>query len=627
MGKKSPPQKPIPRISADLRKERTEKLKAIFPESVTETKVDFEKLCQSLGDAVDDQPERYSFTWAGKRNAIRLLQTPSRATLIPVPEESVDFNTTQNLFIEGDNLEVLKLLYKPYAGQVKMVYIDPPYNTGNDFVYPDNFADPLDSYLQMTAQKDGNGNLLTSNPETNGRYHSAWLSMMYPRLFIARQLLRDDGVIFVSIDDHEIHNLRMMMNEIFGEENFVAQLVWKGRSGAEDDDKYRRVHEYILVFGKKVSEFDSGLEEKNGEKFPKYDEKKERHYKTQLLRKWGDNSRKEDRPNLYYPILGPDGKDFYPTLPTAEEGCWRWDKKRMQHEISEGNVEFCENRDGSLEAYEKIYAPEEHEKRLKKFNTWLDKDGNSARGTKECKKLFDGVKIFDRPKPVSLLNKLFSLCNLQQDDIVLDFFTGSGTTAHAMMELNAEDGNNRQCISVQLPEKCAKESAAYKAGYRTIADIAKERIRRAGKRIAKDAKNSSLDTGFKVFKLSKSNYKQWTGIEKKDSKNYTKTMKLFADPLVPSWKTMDVIYEVTLKEGYGLCSTIDELKEIKDNTIYRVTDPDKDQFFCICLDDKIKPSTVKAMDSEKRDLFVCRDIALTDGLAANLALQCRLKTI
>ena len=650
MGKKTLHKEPVPRLSADLRKERAEQLKAIFPESVTETKVDFEKLRQSLGDAVDDQPERYSFTWAGKRNAIRLLQTPSRATLIPVPEESVDFNTTQNLFIEGDNLEVLKLLYKPYAGQVKMVYIDPPYNTGNDFVYPDNFADPLDSYLQMTAQKDGNGNLLTSNPETNGRYHSAWLSMMYPRLFIARQLMRDDGVIFISIDDHEIHNLRLMMNEIFGEENYLNTFCWvnnlKGRqisgSGAA------KTYEYILAFAKKIE--DVGLFEMSIEKLKalmpssykgfdyetENDENGDYVVKNEL---YNTNSafNEETRPNLVFNIhynfqakevkfsdITQDANfDGFVKIPPKKNNdsthryhAWRWSKGKIIKDITD--LKFVKTEEGA-----KIYT------KIREYNSTNLKDIitdiTTTNGSGDAKELFDKVKYFDYPKPVELI-KIFA-SQTENEDITLDFFAGSGTTAHAVMELNAADGNNRQCISVQLPEKCAKESVAYKAGYRTIADIAKERIRRAGKRIVKDAKNSSPDTGFKVFKLAKSNYKQWTGIEKKDAKNYTKAMKLFADPLEPGWKEMDVIYEVGLKEGYGLCSTIEQRKDIKDNTVYRVTDPSKDQFFCICLDEKIQPSTVKAMDSESRDLFVCRDIALSDGLAANLALQCRLKTI
>lgn len=328
-----------------------------------------------------------------------------------------------NILIEGDNYHSLAVLNFTHQAAVDLIYIDPPYNTGHeDFKYNDKFVDVEDPFR-----------------------HSKWLSFIEKRLKLAQRLLKDTGVIFISIDDHEQAPLRMLCDEIFGEQNFISQLVWKGRSGAEDDSKYRRVHEYVLVYARSIKIFTSGLEAKTDEKFPKYDESKDRHYKTQLLRKWGDNSSREDRPNLYYAIKSPEG-DFFPTLPNGRPGCWRWEKNKMKGAIASGDIEFSVNGGGKLEAYEKVYAPEADEIRYKKFNTWLDADGTAGRGTKELKELFDDRKVFDRPKPTDLLKKLFKLAGLRMDAVVLDFFAGSGTTAQAILKQNSEDGGNRRFI-------------------------------------------------------------------------------------------------------------------------------------------------------------------------------------
>ena len=364
--------------SPDLVKEHIEALKALFPEAVCEGKVDFEKLKATLGEELDERRERYSFSWAGKQNAIRLLQTPSRATLVPAPEESVDFDTTGNLFIEGDNLEVLKLLYKPYFGRVKMIYIDPPYNTGNDFIYPDNFADPLDTYLKLTGQKDSEGNLLTSNPETSGRYHSAWLSMMYPRLFLARQLLREDGVIFVSIDDHEVHNLRMLLNEVFGEENFIVEIIWKSRkqvdnrtvTGASID------HEYLLCFGRSPSGSLRGSA-KDLSKFSNPDNDPRGPWRSADLT---GTATKERRPNLHFDLVDPSsGTSYAPPF----KG-WRFFPETMEKKIKEGRILFPANGDGRPR--HKLFL-NEMKKKYKGFSSVLSIKVFTEDGTKELLQL------------------------------------------------------------------------------------------------------------------------------------------------------------------------------------------------------------------------------------------------
>jgi adenine-specific DNA-methyltransferase len=381
------------------------------------------------------------------------------------------------MFIEGDNLEVLKLLQRSYSNKVKMIYIDPPYNTGKKFIYNDNFRDRKDK-------------------------HSKWLSMMYPRLYLAKSLLRNDGVIFISIDDHEQHRLRMICDEIFGEENFVTQFVWNGKTGGADDKYIRNNHEYIICYARNKINFIPGEQIKHNEKFPKYDTIKQKYYKTQLARKWGANSRNIDRPNLFYPILAPDGAEVFPMLNETEKGCWRWSQVKMNREIKLENVEFIKN--GKYwNVYEKIYKPEEGIFNTQKYFSWLDNIGNTAYGSKELQFLIT-QKIFDFPKPTNLIKRLINVSyNIDDkaEQIILDFFSGSSTTAHAVMQLNAEDDGNRKYIMVQLPEICDEKSEAFKAGYRTIADIGKERIRRAAEKIKLEKPEYKGDLGFKVFKL------------------------------------------------------------------------------------------------------------------------------
>ncbi len=597
---------------------RIARLKELFPEIFTEgDKIDLEQVKAVFGESVENSPERYSFTWAGKRDAIRLLQVPSAATLVPAKEESINFDATENIFIEGDNLEVLKLLQKSYFGRIKMIYIDPPYNTGNDFIYPDDFADPLDYYLRLTGQKDSDGNLLTSNPESSGRYHSAWLSMMYPRLFVARQLMRDDGLIFVSIDDKEVANLKLVMNEIFGEENFVAQLVWKSRV-SEDTRAKTGVsvdHEYIICYRKTEEGFLRGSE-KDFSKFSNPDNDSRGPWRSADLT---GLATKDRRPNLHYDLVDPDTSINYGCPPKG----WRFDPRTMQKKIAEKKILFPQN--GVGRPRHKLFWNEM--KSLYKNVSSVFLEPSTADGTREVNSIF-GVPVHEFPKPSALIKKLLEQSS-DEDAIVLDFFAGTCSTAQAVLELNKEDGEQRRFIIVQIPEPVDTNSAAYKSGLITIADTGKERIRRVVKNMQKGQQNffNNGDLGFRVFKLAESNFLSWSGVKQRDPTEYLKQLDLFLDPLKKQWTEERIVTEVAIKEGFGLNFRTERIKNIQSNSVFKVSDLDKDQSFVICLDKSIDMDALKPLNLSEKDILFVRDLALTDETAANLALQCRLKTI
>lgn len=615
--------------SADITADRLAGLRDLLPEAFTEGKVDFDRLREALGEEVEDRPERYSFTWAGKRDAMRLLQVPSRATLVPCPKESVDWDTTQDLFIEGENLEVLKLLYKSYAGRVKMIYIDPPYNTGNDFIYPDDFRDPLQTYLKLTGQKDTEGNLLTSNPETSGRYHSTWLSMMYPRLFVARQLLSEDGILFVSMSDDEMHNLRLALDEVFGAENFIGTIVWNSTKSVTNTALISVSHTYNFVYARSREYFVKNRHHfrlpETGEGFANPDNDPRGPWKADPFQVGGW------RPNQQYVIVNPKTAEEYRPNPGSS---WKNEEAVFKRLLADNRIVFGVS--GEAGPQRKRFQSEAEERGRVTTTLWDDLD-TTTNATRDLKQLFGTEQCpFDNPKPVDLIQRMVQLgTHDPHNSIVLDFFAGACVTAEAVLRQNIEDGGTRTFICVQLPEPTSEDSPARKAGYATIADVGKERVRLVIKSI-KDEFRGKLDLkdrqtpeepGFRVFKLAESNYRPWKGVEKKDGEAYADTMEMFADPLLPGWKPVNVLYEVALKEGYSLTSKIEKVEGIKDNAVWCVTDPDKGQSFRICLDETLKPATVKALALKKDDLFICRDSALTDEQAANLALQCNLKTI
>lgn len=622
----------------DLLKERLAEVGKLLPEAFSEGKLDMDKLKKVLGDLADDRPERYTFSWAGKRDAIRLLQVPAQGTLVPDKDQSVEFDKTENMIIEGDNLEVLKLLYRSYFGRVKMIYIDPPYNRDADTVYEDNYEAPLQAYLLQTEQITEKGDMLTSKPDKQGRLHSRWLSMMYPRLFVARQLLSDDGVIFVSIDDNEVHNLRLIMNGIFGEENFVNTFAWQARTSRQNDTDISINHEYIVAYAKNRRKVNRRLKPSNIKEWYKV---MEFAYFPLPLDKNRfsnpDNDSRGDwaahpfdapgiRKNLSYKIKNPKtGQEFLP--PRGRH--WRVEEEIFKKLLADKRIVFGVS--GEARPLLK-YFYNERKDYGRVDTTWFTgkNRGTVTEGTSEIQELFDGIIIFDFPKPTRLIRSLLTIAT-KNEDFVIDFFAGSGTTAHAVMELN-KDGGNRKFILVQLPEPTLEDSEARKAGYKTISEICRERVRRVIKKIKKEnaqeklAEKRECDLGFKAFTLAESNFRSWKGVEGKDAKKYTEQMALYVDPLKPKWKPEDVIWEVALKEGFGLCSKIEKLAH-KENIIYKVTEPQKQQSFLICLDGELKESAVRALNLDKDDIFICRDVALSDELAANLALQCRLKTI
>lgn len=644
--------------SLDVTGVNKEKLKTVFPECFTEGNLDIDKLLSLCGEYIDNDFEKYKFEWKGKSECYRIAGKRSTGTLRPCPEESVDFENTNNLYIEGDNLEVLKLLQTAYYRKVKMIYIDPPYNTGKDFVYEDDFKDPLAKYKEITSQTT------KSNPETMGRYHTNWLNMMYPRLRLASNLLRDDGVIFISIDDNEVTNLRKICDEIFGEENFVADFIRKGSGGRQDSKYYAIVHEYLLCYAKSITSFVSGKDIKEDDRYPFFDSAKGKNYKTQLLRKWGENSRRIDRPNLYFPIKDPDGNDFYPMLSETEEGCWRWGQTKMQEAINDGIVEF-KKKNGQWIAYEKIYEPAEGEN-TKLFTTWID-NITSASGASLIKELFND-KVFDYPKPLELLTRVIKLSNANDDDIILDFFSGSSTTAHAVMQLNAEDSGKRQFIMVQLPELTDNET------YKNICEIGKERIRRAGLKYIKDAgvevrkqetqqalqetgqsetlltlgmvssfntgngteatyKNGVVETfskdgieqpltdiGFKVFKLDTSNLVKWddTPIENTDTSDLFNRMDGMVESIKKDRSELDVVYEVMLKLGIPLTYKVFE-NEVNGRKVYSIGD---DGLILVCLDKSnggITPEDISAMCDLTPAKIVASEEAFKDDVALSNA--------
>lgn len=623
--------------------ETLEKLRELLPGAFSEGRVDVERLREILGGNVAG-PERYSFTWAGKQDAIRLLQVPSRATLEPCPEESVDFESTANLFIEGDNLEVLKLLYRSYFGRVKMIYIDPPYNTGNDFVYQDDFRDPLRRYLEFTSQVDSDGNLLTSNPESAGRFHSSWLSMIYPRLFLARQLLREDGVIFVSIDEHEVHNLRLLMNEIFGEEQFIADIaVVNNLKGRSDRKHIATAHEHLLMYTK--AHFESYGLRLSAEKLAKFNETDEhgRRFQWRDLRKRGGADKRVDRPNLYFPLYLNEGTarmsmspvsdqdvEIHPMLSDGTEGCWRWGRERVEVHLGTLKASQVGNSGRWNVSYRVYLEAEDGQRTSKPKSVWIGSQYSSDLGRRALKKLLPGVDLGSPPKAVGLLREILEQ-STRDDDLCLDFFAGSGTMAQALLELNREDGGRRRFILVQLPERLPSPQGRE---LNTIADIGKERVRfvieemRRGSKsgLDLDGAKKTEDLGFRVFKLQPSNYRQWAGVAHQDPGAYTEQMAVFSDPLIDGWKPRDALWEVALKEGFSLSSRVVDV-DTPLNQVWQITDEDADRHLLICLDDSIDPTTPDMLGLSENDLFVCRDVALTDELAANLALHCRLKTI
>ena len=572
--------------------------------------VDFNKLRLLLGDqTVEDAPEVYDFTWVGKRAALQEAAAPINKTLSPCPEESVDWENTQNLYIEGDNLEVLKLLQNSYMGKVKMIYIDPPYNTGNDFVYHDDFAQSAEEY--DANNRDEEGNRFRKNTDSNGRFHSDWCSMMYARLMVARSLLTDSGVIFISIGDEEVTNLKKISEEVFGSNNFIANLIWQSTPGSNTGDDVKIVTENILLFSKNRTSC-SFLNKiiTDHEKYSNRDEYFETrggYILNKLDRRMTGNHYSEA---LNYPIEMPDGSFLYPGnySERQEHWNWRWSSSKVKWGIDKGFILMKKTNDSwsiYFKQYEKVDNEDKPIVRKLPYQNLLAIDGaNSARGTREVMDIFDG-KFFDYPKPLSLIRHLETM-SLEKNDIILDFFSGSATTAHAVIQLNAEDGGRRKFIMVQLPEETDKDSEAYKAGYKNICEIGKERIRRAGKKIKEEHPEAKdLDIGFRVFKCESSNYKDVAFAPK----DYTQDMLAgLLDNIKEDRTDLDLLFDCMLRWGVELSLPLSSQK-VDGCTLHNVNDGD----LVACFDGHVTEAVIDAIAALSPVRVVFRDSSFNEA--------------
>ena len=583
----------------------------LFPECITEVSnqmggvkraVDFDKLRQLLSsDIVEGNEERYQFTWPDKRKAILAANAPISATLRPCQEESVNFDTTQNLYIEGDNLDVLKCLKETYLHKVKMIYIDPPYNTGNDFVYEDDFAESAAEYLANSGQFDEQGNRLVTNTESNGRFHTDWLNMIYPRLKVARDLLTEDGVIFISIDDNEVENLRKVCDEIFGESNFIATLVWERAYSPKNDAKYiSNSHDYVLMYAKSAANFVIGRLERTAEANARYSNPDN---DPRGVWKPSDMSVKTYNAECDYSITTPSGRVVEP--PAGR--CWSLSRNAFRERLQDNRIWF--GSDGNSVPCIKRFITELKHDGMAPTSILFYKDvGHSQEGAQEVVSLFGDKGVFDGPKPVRLLERLITLANLKEDSIVLDFFSGSATTAHAVMKKNAEKAKHSRFIMVQLPEEVSDKKKDQ--GYKNICEIGKERIRRAGAKIKADSPLTTqhLDTGFRVLKLDSSNMKDVFYSPKETSQ-----LELFryVDNVKDDRTSEDLLFQVMLELGATLDSKIEE-SEVDGKTIYNVADG----YLVACFDQEVSDEVVTAIAKMQPTYAVLRDTSLVDDATA-----------
>lgn len=614
--------------SPDFVTENIEKIAALFPNCVTETEngkaIDFDLLRQELNhNIVEGTKERYRLEWPGKREAIVTANLPTTNTLRPVPEESVDFENTENLYIEGDNLEVLKILQESYLGKIKIIAIDPPYNTGNDFVYKDNFTQESEEFKTDSGMVDEYSRRLVSNPDTAGRYHSDWLSMMYPRLKLARNLLTDDGLIFISIDENESHNLRKICDEIFGVDNFWAEIIWKNKTGGGAKSiGWISLHEYILCYSKSkfhIDDISIPYSEKTASMYRKKDEKYETRgpYATWPL----DTTSMGDRPNLRFPI-SYKGIEIWP------EKQWLWSKERVEDALKNNLLEFNEQKDGTIKIRFKGYLKDENGLLRRGAPLSILEGPYTQEGSKDFQEFFPKA-LFPFPKPVSLLSQIFAISTNEKNEndfIILDFFSGSGTTAQATLQLNAEDGGNRKFIMVQLPEKTDEQTEAFKAGFKNICEIGKERIRRAGKKIKDEleakqkaevktlfdspeaeTRNTKLDIGFRVYRLDTSNMHD-VYYRPQDYKQTT--LDLFADNVKPGRSAMDLVTQVMLDWGLPLSLKITETK-VSGKQVFKVAG---NSLFA-CFDNGIDEAFAKEIAKEQPLRIVFRDSSFASDTA------------
>ena len=602
------------------------KIGKLFPNCLTERvgengrlehAIDFDKLRVELSKGiVEGTQERYQFTWPGKREAMRIANTPSNMTLRPDRESSVDFDNTGNLYIEGDNLEVLKLLREDYLGKVKMIYIDPPYNTGNDFVYEDDFSQTAGEFRDKSGMFDEDGNMILQNyevnSESNGRFHTDWLNMIYPRLKVARDLLTEDGVIFISIDDNEVENLRKVCDEVFGERNFIAQLIWERAYSPKNDARFiSNSHDYVIMFAKNIDNYVIGRLDRTDEANARYQNPDN---DPRGVWKPSDLSVKTYNAECDYPITTPTGRIIEP--PAGR--CWRLSKKAFFERLQDNRIWFGSN-GNSVPCIKRFLTELKYDGMAPTSILFYKEVGHSQEGAKEVVSLFGDKGVFDGPKPVRLLQRLITLANLKDDSIVLDFFSGSATTAHALMKTNLEKGTDRKFILVQLPEKVSDKKKDQ--GYGTICEIGKERIRRAGKKILeelatkkaenglfdKESEPTRLDVGFRVLKLDTSNM-QDVYYTPEDSSAAT----LFDDNVKPDRTPEDLLFQVMLEYNLPLSAKI-ERKTIAGKEVFSVND----DYLIACFDENVNETVITEVAKRKPLYFIMRDSSLSSDQVAD----------
>ena len=609
-------------LSVDLTEEKKQELLRLFPEIRTEDgKIDFDRLKLALGEMVDVGKERYGMNWPGKAECFKTIQAPSMGTLLPCLEESVNFDTSENLIIEGDNLEVLKLLQKSYLGKIKMIYIDPPYNTGSDFIYPDNYTESLQTYLEYTGQVDSQGRKFGTNSDTDGRFHSRWMNMMYPRLYLTRNLLKDNGAIFISIDDNEVSNLRKLCDEVFGEENFVANIVWQKKYAVSNDDPgIAPMHDHIIVYSKSY-DFERNLLPRTDKQLKRYVNLDNDPRGLWSSDNYVSNKSRYERPTLWYPIKHPKtGEDVWPD----ENAVWRYSKENHLKIEQENRLYW-----GPDQTYQKP--------RIKRFlseiqegivpSTWweFEEVGHNDEGQKETADIL-GKKVFSTPKPVRLMKRILTIGS-GKNDLVLDFFAGSGAFAQAVLEQNAKDGGGRKFILIQLPEPTGRED------FPTIAEITKERVRRVVQKLLGEAAENSEkkkqpnlfssansapphapDLGFRVFKLAESNFKPWNAQLPKDSSTLMQQLELHIDHIREGRSPNDILYEILLKSGFPLTTLVETLT-LAGKQVYSVAGG----ALLICLEPELTMEVIRAMAAQKPERVVCLDagFAGNDQLKAN----------
>lgn len=628
-----------PSATPNFQTELAAQLADLIPEAIADGKVDVEKLKELLDGDVADSSERFGLFWPGKKRALRAAQEPTTATLKPDFKNSKDWDTTQNVFIEGDNLEVLKILQKHYHAKIKLIYIDPPYNTGNDFVYPDNYKEGLDTYLEWTRQVNEEGKKVTTNAETEGRYHSNWLNMMYPRLKLARNLLTDDGVIFISIDDHEYANLKRICDEVFGETNFEASFVWQRKQSPQRDaTNISATHDYILAYSRRHPidrSDDSGwlarLLPMGPDQLERYKNPDNDPRGVWTSADLTINTTAKQRPNKYFPIVNPHtGEEVMP----SEKRTWIFDRTTMDRVVSEGRLWWGEN--GTNFPRLKAFLSENQQGVKPQTMLLRTAVGDNQRATREVNALFPEGNIFDTPKPTSLIRHLCYVANVRDGDTVLDFFAGSGTTADAVIRMNAEDGENRRFVLVQLPEPYSSAALASTLGYSTIAEASRERIRRVKAAVAKDyapqlaKRNSPLDAGFRAYSLSETNFSKWRLSSDVEEDALQQHLLSLRDSATDDATVDDLLTEILLKQSYSLTEAVSP-DQVAGLDVRLVRDRDGDIAVLAYLNEHVKPTLeqLRALVDESPTRIIVLEDAFQgdDELKTNLTQLARAKGI